>query len=1429
MPFRLTVEDVFSIAGRGTVITGTVAGGSVSVGDELALTSQARRARITFRVNAIEKRRRSVDRAEPGDQIGLLVSIAREQAGRGDVIAHADRVEEPASTLAQLRLNADTQIAPLVLLPARVETRFVGDGLRIRVYPDMLHSSGVPRALSPADVAAGKAYLNERGPTGEAAAMNMLTALLGVPRATYVAKRARAGTLAEESPENGRLTASNLPHRFIFHVVEQSTQARFSVEGETVDPNLPLLPGEGDLGFALSRRDPSFWLRDFDTAMAKGMAAQIALPAGLANAPESRFSVFVFGLCEGDGRDGSRSMADLFERLADTRGLDQIAPCTDTKGNSAGAGEAFAQIETSGTSVMELDRALGLEGSLPARIRNAPDPDRISHALFTVLWHACLRPMAIEMLGQESQTKGLRTGRIDRVGEELANGLRPFGLPQLKAGQDLLGVLPVRWQDDGTEAKELVSGVSQFARSISGALARTADALREQNSAKPVANRLVDTLMRAPIGQSWRRRLRWFAPELASAFVRAAESGPQGRATVDAVRRAILRNDAKLSGTELAPAVAQARAPLPQFIGSPFADLLCGPLVARDALSIESGALEDPHIARLVEDGGALRDGAPADSADSGETALPILSTLVEDALLVVLSDIAAMVDAGGDTDRAAQLLEKQDRVPSSPRPELVARLLAQMGAPGDLPRNRAVQSSAPDRARHLSQLLDAVRLVQSTPPAAVHLTLAALIDCFSTRFDAWTDLDVRRTVSRQRGRGQSGAQIGTWAYVEGLQRSSTQQAQYALAPTTRLARLAGLMMRANEAIAALGMEGAATSALDSTRVALARRLIGPLAQGEELEDILARLVLEELPANRQLPVAKAIAASLPRSEDEAGKDTPLRFSALKLIDAGASAVRGLDPSDRAGLEAGLAQVGNAIDALADIALAEGALNLAEARPEAAQAALAQRSAGATPQTDPRSIDPLPDAASLSFTVALTGRADAPAEDLRSGLAPALADIARRLIGPLAGTITLLPVGDGAPIANPQRELAALEISPLGLSWLAASDVPTGMMLGTLAAMREGVGDAWIAEPDEEAEATLWAAASAHAAISAARSLTPRDFEGEEGLEGAMPALDEALLQDRVANARRLLSELKTTAERAATLLAAAADETERTAAERQAGWVVADCLAAGIITGGAGMKWDGLLSDAITAITHRLATAEAAPEPAKMLETLLGDLPVCLPLGLPAQAPWIPRRHPLSGADRDALFGWMEVSQRVRERLGPSADLLLARPDGILCETVQWPPPRDEDAIDWIGGPRRHDDAYHSRASLIAFGSWEPGNRTMEGLLIDAWQETAPDLKQTAALAIRTPIPSARAPRAILLAPAPHEAAWRATDVQAVIEQAIANAKMRALDLTDLPTAVDAGSQAGDLGGILPAIATISPGSALVRSLCETLPEPDR
>ena len=84
--FRITVEDVFSITGRGTVITGQVESGSVKVGDQVTL----RRVDGSIRevtVTGIEMFRKILDAARQGDNVGLLLrGLDRSDVGRGDVL-----------------------------------------------------------------------------------------------------------------------------------------------------------------------------------------------------------------------------------------------------------------------------------------------------------------------------------------------------------------------------------------------------------------------------------------------------------------------------------------------------------------------------------------------------------------------------------------------------------------------------------------------------------------------------------------------------------------------------------------------------------------------------------------------------------------------------------------------------------------------------------------------------------------------------------------------------------------------------------------------------------------------------------------------------------------------------------------------------------------------------------------------------------------------------------------------------------------------------------------------------------------------------------------------------------------------------------------------------------------------------------------------
>lgn len=68
--FVLVVEDVFEIAGRGTVVTGRVAAGTLAVGDEV--TIGAAQPPLRAKVQAIEAFRKLLDSASEGDNVGLL-------------------------------------------------------------------------------------------------------------------------------------------------------------------------------------------------------------------------------------------------------------------------------------------------------------------------------------------------------------------------------------------------------------------------------------------------------------------------------------------------------------------------------------------------------------------------------------------------------------------------------------------------------------------------------------------------------------------------------------------------------------------------------------------------------------------------------------------------------------------------------------------------------------------------------------------------------------------------------------------------------------------------------------------------------------------------------------------------------------------------------------------------------------------------------------------------------------------------------------------------------------------------------------------------------------------------------------------------------------------------------------------------------------
>ncbi|WP_454597139.1 elongation factor Tu [Qipengyuania sp. SM2507] len=85
-PFLMPIEDVFSISGRGTVVTGRIETGIVNVGDECEIVGIKDTTKTV--VTGVEMFRKLLDRGEAGDNVGALIrGIAREDVERGQVLA----------------------------------------------------------------------------------------------------------------------------------------------------------------------------------------------------------------------------------------------------------------------------------------------------------------------------------------------------------------------------------------------------------------------------------------------------------------------------------------------------------------------------------------------------------------------------------------------------------------------------------------------------------------------------------------------------------------------------------------------------------------------------------------------------------------------------------------------------------------------------------------------------------------------------------------------------------------------------------------------------------------------------------------------------------------------------------------------------------------------------------------------------------------------------------------------------------------------------------------------------------------------------------------------------------------------------------------------------------------------------------------------
>jgi elongation factor Tu len=102
-PFLMPIEDVFSISGRGTVVTGRVERGVVKVGDEIEIVGVKETTKTVC--TGVEMFRKLLDSGEAGDNVGVLLrGTKRDEVERGQVLA------QPGTITPHTKFEAETYI-----------------------------------------------------------------------------------------------------------------------------------------------------------------------------------------------------------------------------------------------------------------------------------------------------------------------------------------------------------------------------------------------------------------------------------------------------------------------------------------------------------------------------------------------------------------------------------------------------------------------------------------------------------------------------------------------------------------------------------------------------------------------------------------------------------------------------------------------------------------------------------------------------------------------------------------------------------------------------------------------------------------------------------------------------------------------------------------------------------------------------------------------------------------------------------------------------------------------------------------------------------------------------------------------------------------------------------------------------------------------
>ena len=410
---------------------------------------------------------------------------------------------------------------PLLMLPIRLETRFVGGStttepavfdlavvnrppvgeLLLRVYPDTISTSSFEPELTGDESAAGVTYWQAAWTAGHAVqdAWKVLASRFGAPRAAWImsamAPTNRGSADAEpvfpapairDSSYEKAPTTQALPDHWTV-VLERAGTSR-TVQGGPIQADLAVgfTPHDGTLPDGLSVDAGMRWLVDFSAAEQAGMAVRIPLSTDEQRGGFDR--ILVFGVrdatADGDGQDDLRALLDAHHYTDGLALVSQGAPTNNTSDaasafSTADPDQAISFAVETGIDLAsdpaadgaQLARALGLPAGTFSHARYADGyGGRNSADMLTALWPATIGYFLDQLMSPE-----FSADQQDAIRRFALATARPRGpLAAIRVGATPYGVLPTTALSDVTTANRggLVGDAAAHDRGVLAQLCR---------------------------------------------------------------------------------------------------------------------------------------------------------------------------------------------------------------------------------------------------------------------------------------------------------------------------------------------------------------------------------------------------------------------------------------------------------------------------------------------------------------------------------------------------------------------------------------------------------------------------------------------------------------------------------------------------------------------------------------------------------------------------------------------------------------------------------------------------------------------------------------------------------------------------------------------------------------------------------------------